>query len=189
MSGQNSDKLKAVMHLIIWLCRERPEQLGATKLYKAVLFSDIYYFRKTGKSITGATYSKQQYGPIPYRGLQVLDKLEEEGAIRIEEPAVELQPRMFYATTAPEKTGLADEEIQLIEKVVHAVRPKSAADVSELSHDMVWKIAAMDDIIPIEAMALAKQRKKPSAEALKWANAVAESIVQNVLANQSSYPR
>ena len=48
----STNRLAALAHYVIWRCD--PADLGAVKLYKILWFSDLEYYRRTGKTITGA---------------------------------------------------------------------------------------------------------------------------------------
>ena len=64
-------KLKALIHYICYQCHD-PSVLGATNLNKILWYSDVIAFARAGASITGETYVKQQFGPVPRHILGIL---------------------------------------------------------------------------------------------------------------------
>jgi hypothetical protein len=58
------DKFKRLVHYIIWKAGKR-DWFGATKLNKVLWFSDTRAYALTGAPITGATYVREQWGPVP----------------------------------------------------------------------------------------------------------------------------
>jgi Protein of unknown function (DUF4065) len=75
-----TNRLATLAHYVIWRCD--PADLGAVKLYKILWFADLECYRRTGRTITGAsTYVKRQFGPVPKGIMQALKTLEHEGRI------------------------------------------------------------------------------------------------------------
>jgi Protein of unknown function (DUF4065) len=76
------NKFKALLHYIVWKAGDK-DDFGATKLYKVLWFSDARAFQLEGRSITGETYVREKFGPMPRHGLSIIDELEREGAIQV----------------------------------------------------------------------------------------------------------
>ena len=76
------EKFKRLVHYVIWRAGKR-DWFGAVKLNKVLWFSDTEAFAHTGEPITGATYTRQQFGPVPKAIMPIRDELQREGAITI----------------------------------------------------------------------------------------------------------
>jgi len=62
---------------VLYLARQSSEDpgFGAVKLNKLLFFADFEAFRLLGSSITGATYEKEEYGPVAREFLPMQDEL------------------------------------------------------------------------------------------------------------------
>src|SRR5215472_16282674 len=98
----STNRLAALAHYVIWRCN--PADLGAVKLYKILWFADLEYYRRTGRSITGATsYTKLQHGQVPKGGRQAITTLEHEGKIATSTENYYGRPKtMFLARSRPD---------------------------------------------------------------------------------------
>ena len=76
----NSGKFK---ELVLYLSQASGEDegFGMVKLNKLLYRSDFEAFRLLGSSITGATYERQDYGPVARELLIALDELAKRGYI------------------------------------------------------------------------------------------------------------
>src|SRR5438128_11544173 len=67
----NSEKFKTLVLYVIWRTGD-VRDFGATKLNKVLWFSDARAFEALGESITGDTYVRQKFGPVPRHITSVL---------------------------------------------------------------------------------------------------------------------
>ena len=148
-------KLKALVHYICFRA-PNPKKFGATKLNKILLYSDMEAYLSIGQPITGETYIKRQYGPVPKHILHVLAELEEERAIAISEASgyniyagESYAQRQFFPITRPDLQPFSGEEISIVDAMVEAIcEHHSAQSISAASHDIVWKSAEIGEEIP-----------------------------------------
>src|SRR5260370_28750131 len=78
----NYKKFKSLVHYICWTCAD-PTKLGAVKLNKVLWRADFRAYLELGQPVTGATYVKRQFGPVPSDILPTLRELEAEGNLSI----------------------------------------------------------------------------------------------------------
>ena len=73
------EKLK---NLILYIClKAGAGKLNKTKLFKALWFSDSFFYVNTGEPITGESYVRGHFGPIPSNAEDAIRELEEEGKL------------------------------------------------------------------------------------------------------------
>ena len=130
------------------------EKLGAVKLNKILWFSEVLSFAKTGDSIAGARFVKQQFGPVPKAILPILNELQKDGVLLIEE--VEYyghRKRQFVCLGEPNISLFSESELEIIQDVFSAVtNSHTAASISQLTHDVIWKLAEVGEEIPLLAV-------------------------------------
>ncbi len=134
-------KFRALVHFFIEQSQDDPNKLGTIRLNKALWFTDVFYYLATGEQMTESTYVRRKYGPVPERVLPVLWGLEAQGTITIREPAMPFDTRHFLINNkADEFDGLLSEAEKDFAKIIlDSVRGYSANELSELTHDDVWR--------------------------------------------------
>jgi Protein of unknown function (DUF4065) len=144
----NLAKFKSLVHYICWRCAD-PTKLGAVKLNKVLWRADFKAYLELGESVTGATYVKRQYGPVPSI-LPTLRQLEDEGKLSIREVEYyEKGKKEFFALTRPGLSSFTADEISLIDEAIEYVAEKhTARSISEESHDRIWELARIGEEIP-----------------------------------------
>ena len=165
----DTSKLEALVHYIVHECRYRPDRLGAVRLNKALWYADVSAFKANGKPITGESYVKRQYGPVPRRIGEALDGLQRKGAITVREPSGLYDTRKFESLREPDPGALTGDEQRRASDVVAAVCSVTASRISDLSHDAIWDAAYSGEEIPIYAT-LAANEGEITPEVIAWAN-------------------
>ena len=150
-----NDQYKALVHHIIHECNDHPERLGAIRLNKALWFSDVIAFQVDGEPITGETYVKLKFGPVPRHIPAALQELEQEGSIAIKKSEFVYDMHKFYSTCSPDPDALSDNVKRIVSNVLGDLLGHTANAVSEMSHDIIWNAAHEGEEIPVYATLVA----------------------------------
>ena len=143
----NRDKFLNVIHYACSKCD--PHELGRVKLHKILYFSDMLHFAETGEPLTGAEYQKQQFGPVAKHLGWGLDKLSEQGRVRVEKTSYFGYDKFsFFSERSISDNQFSHREKKLLDDVIDFVCDRSAAEISELSHNRAWHAAEMGETIP-----------------------------------------
>ncbi|GHV40551.1 hypothetical protein FACS1894187_21580 [Synergistales bacterium] len=163
-------KLKSLIHYVC-ACYER-SSLGKTKLNKILWFSDVAAYRDFGAPITGETYVKQKYGPVPSHIDEALRELFfESKLIERDAPIYKYSKKEFISLAQPDISLFSAAEMEIINETAQIICDNyTAAQISEMSHDMLWKTADMNEELPYEATLV--KYVEPSPEAIKWAQSM-----------------
>ena len=167
------NQFKSLVHHVINMCSDNPAQLGATRLNKILWYSDAIAYQVRGKPITNATYIKLKYGPAPKHVLPTLNELRDDGKIVIKDGQYEFDPRKFISMISPNDGVFSEEEKHIITTVVDFVLQRTASEISEASHDVIWKAAKEGEEIPLYAT-LASVPGLITEEDIRWANGIAD---------------
>lgn len=170
------ERLKSLIHYVIWVASLRP-QFGAVKLYKSLWFADARCFVLDGQSITGATYIREKYGPIPREGMKLRNELVASGHIK------QWQNRAsgdlgwhFQSLQKPYLPWLRASEKQCIDYwIKHISEDHTAESISDESHDHGWQIAKMGEPLPFYST-LVERIRDPKGEELEWAKRRAREL-------------
>jgi Protein of unknown function (DUF4065) len=170
------DKFKALLHYIVWNAGEK-DGFGATKLYKVLWFSDARAFMLFGKPITGESYVREKYGPMPQHALSVIRELTAEGVIHVwNDTYFNSQIRRFRSLRTPDKLSLDEKQRQIVDYwITHIANEHTAASISEESHDYAWEIAKLGENLPYHAI-FANRIRDPEGNELEWASRRAREL-------------
>jgi len=176
MDQFDRDKFKALVLYVIWRAGEARD-FGATKLNKVLWFSDARAFEAYGKSITGETYVRQKFGPVPRHMLPVLDELQQEELIEtFTERHFDYEVTRYKAHQPPSTSLFSADELGLIDWwIKHIAEDHTATSISEKSHDYAWQIAKMGEELPFHAF-LASRIRQPRDDELEWARSASEDL-------------
>ena len=170
------EKFKTLVHYVIWKAGDR-DGFGAVKLNKVLWFSEARMYMLHGVSITGATYMREKYGPVPRDIMPIRRELVEESAVKIwrdrhyDHPATR-----FKALRSPDTKRLSSKERQVVDWwIKHIDEEHTAASISEQSHDYAWEIAQIGEELPLHAL-FANRLREPKDDELLWAKAQAEKL-------------
>jgi hypothetical protein len=143
------EKFKALVHYIAERADD-PSVLGSVKLNKVLWYSDVIHYMVTGKPITGETYVKRQWGPVPKHVLKAIEQLGREGKVaRGKADHYGLIKNEYIALTGSDKSHFTGEEISFIDEAFeHVCMQHTAKSVSNETHDIIWKLAETGEEIP-----------------------------------------
>jgi hypothetical protein len=155
-------KFKRLVHYIIWKVGKH-DWFGATKLNKVLWFADARAYTLTGQSITGETYTRGEFGPVPLHITPVRNELQSEHLIKITK---EGNLTRFTALTPGERGWFSSAELQSIDYwATHIAKDHTAESISEETHDEAWRIAKEGEELPLYAYRVARI-KEPSEDDL-----------------------
>ena len=170
------EKFKSLMHYIIAKAGDE-DGFGAVKLYKILWFSDARAYMLSGEPITGETYIREKYGPLPVHAIGVINELVEEGAIRVwNDVYYNRHIRRFRSLRAPDRPRLSDDQRAIVEYwLKHIVEDHTAETISEQSHDLAWEVAQIGEALPYHAI-FASRIRDPKGKELEWATSRAKEL-------------
>jgi hypothetical protein len=174
----NQDKFQALVHYICY--KAHREDLGATKLNKILWYADVWSYISRGAPMTGETYVKQDFGPVPLHILDTISQLSNSGKLCVRDvDYYNRNKKEYIALTRPDFLYLSSEEISIMDELIDAIcRKHTAKSISDITHDETWKLAAIGEPIPLHTAFIGK-RQKPTEEDIDWAHQLlAEEIAE-----------
>lgn len=145
--------------LILYIADQSVEdrKFGATKLNKILFFSDFLAYGEHGEAITGVTYVRLPFGPVPDGMAGLVEEMVQSGEIVIREKDVmgrtQKQP---IPTRKPDLSLFTAEQIVRVNSVIASLWNHTAKSVSDLSHEefVGWQIASNGTPLPYESVFL-----------------------------------
>ncbi|MBU1212254.1 MAG: SocA family protein [Alphaproteobacteria bacterium] len=171
------DKFKLLVHYVVWKTSD-VEGFGATKLNKVLWFADARSYEVWGRSITGETYIRQQFGPVPEHITEAMGELVNEGPVQAwSQPFYDRQLIRYSTDEAPDTSAFTVDELGLIDWwIKHVAEDHSAVSISEKSHDFGWRISLRGESLPYKAFLAKRIRSPREGDELNWARRMAEEI-------------
>jgi transcriptional regulator with XRE-family HTH domain len=138
------NKFKNILLYILENCAGKPN-VGETLLYKLLYFSDFNYYELHEEHLSGATYRKLPYGPVPKNLDAIIKTMIDEGSLKRIKTDYHNYPQTRYLPLRKaDLTGLKASEKEVIDKVIDQFSDWSAKAISDYSHkDIPW-IASKD---------------------------------------------
>ena len=129
------DKSKAINSILFILKELGDKKSDAHKVFKILYFADQKHLVTYGRPITGDTYLKMTYGPVPSFIRDVSEGNEKEGLIN-------KINKHFLTTSYPyDKDDLSESEIECLPEAIAENKDRSFKDLTEKSHDSAWQKA------------------------------------------------
>jgi hypothetical protein len=167
------EKFRELMLYVAERSQEDPS-FGATKLNKVLYFSDFLAYEQLGRPITGAVYQRLEWGPAPHQLLPEQQTLIRNGDAELERrPRFNLSQRRLVPRRKSRVEVFSDEEREIVDQVIDALRNYTAVDVSSLSHKIAigWQLTEDGEEIPYYTAFLTGE--PPSEDAIEWAQQLA----------------
>ncbi len=165
-------KFKRLVHYIVWNAGKH-DWFGATKLNKVLWFVDARAYMLTGEPITGETYTRGEFGPVPKHIMPIREELVREGTIRVTK---EEKLTRLVALVPAQTAWFSEAELQTIDWwIAHIDKDHTANSISEQSHDYAWEIAKMGEELPLYTYRVVRIQE-PSEEDLKRLKARAKEL-------------
>jgi hypothetical protein len=133
-----SGKEKRVTELILYISKKlsKDDYFGQIKLNKVLFFSDFTAFGRLGRTITGVEYQHLDEGPAARPMLPIQMRMKAAKILVIE-------PKSLYGYTQdrpislrdPDLSDFSGEEIAIVDAWIDRLRPMTATQASNLSHD------------------------------------------------------
>ena len=155
----NLSKFKNVLLYILERCAGKPN-VGEPVLYKLLYFCDFNYYELYEEHLTGATYRKLPYGPVPQCFEMAINKLLEDKKIqRIKTEYYNKIQIRYIPLVKANLTGFKANEKDVIDNVISQMGDWTTITISEYTQsDKPWKATEPNNNIDYE---LAFYRRAP----------------------------
>ncbi|MBK6362256.1 MAG: DUF4065 domain-containing protein [Saprospiraceae bacterium] len=135
------NKFKNVLLYILERCAGKPN-VGETVLYKLLYFSDFNYYELYEEHLTGATYRKLPYGPVPQKLDIIIGQMVEKGQLqKVNTEHHGYRQTRYLPLEKADLTELRASEKEIIDRVIEQMSDWSASMISDYSHkDLPWEV-------------------------------------------------
>jgi hypothetical protein len=162
-----SSKLIEAVHFVCKKMALESHKLGAVKLQKIIWYFDVKSFLFTKKTVTGATFTKGEFGPYSLEIGEAVRKLVAEDRLFMDtEDYFGNDKARFVGKGLTDLLLFSDEERRWLDEITTDICENHTADsISERSHGAIWRMAEYGEVIPFAATAICL--RKPSAQSVE----------------------
>ena len=167
MAGGREFDRQRFKELILFIADQSKDdpRFGISKLNKILYFADFKAFGILGQSITGATYERRDFGPVPREMLAALHEMEDAGDInRTERHYLNQRQKVVQALRPSRADELLDgREREIVSIILDELRTRAEDQVRVLSslNDM-WQLANVGEEIPHEWAYISTRKPSPT---------------------------
>jgi len=170
--------------VVLYICSQVDDikDLSLTKLHKILYYVDREVYLQTGQPLTGEGYVANQYGPTSKHLEEALERLESEDKLshvqrsHSSEKLGRYTQNIFIANEEPDvDEAFEASEVQLLDEVVDTISKEFTAEqISDISHDIVWRSSRKGEEIPYYTSLLQVTESEERSEDMEWARQKAE---------------
>lgn len=152
----NVPNIMKYKHMILTYLRmnlSKDKKIPKTKLAKLLYLADFAWFYDHFESMSGMTYRKITYGPVPDMFFRAIDELEEDGKILIDRKINEGR-EMFLISESDSNTNekiqtLSKEEHDLMNKIGKKWKDKKTEEIVNFTHNQLpYFLCRENELIP-----------------------------------------
>lgn len=145
------EKFKQVLLYLLERCAGKPN-VGETVVYKLLYFADFNFYEIFEEQLTGATYRKLPFGPVPLEFAKIIMQMEKNKELTsVQSDYYEYSQKRYIPLVKPNLQLLTAAEKSVLDSVIDRFSDKSARWLSDYSHeDIPWKATAEKQIIDYE---------------------------------------
>ena len=150
----DAEKYKQMILACLRYAAPADGKIPKTKLAKLVYLADFAWFYDHLKSMSGMSYRKIQYGPVPDTYFRVIDELFDEGKVKIDHTADGAM--LISEARNPRRDGfsaLRADEGALIKKICAKWKDRRTQEIVAFTHKQLpYLISNDNEIIPYEVI-------------------------------------
>lgn len=157
---------------------QNDDHFGFAKLVKLLYYADCAAYIRTGHPITGVTYVHMPHGPYPDDWQAILQRLEDEKAVKT---LKEYVPKGYWrrrpvAGGSAAMAALTEKEQQFLDEQLRRFTDFSAVEIEEYSHDeLAWDATAQGEVMPYELSGI-RRPGPPDEETIARGRRIAKRI-------------
>lgn len=148
----DKEKFKSLIHYIISIY-DKQESINRAVLFKLLYFSEFNFYETNERLITGESYLKWDYGPVPRDFLESKNELIQEGKIKEKKQSLGNDYKKYtYSSLVNLDTNIFNEdELDCIKNTFEKIGHMGASQISAYIHgDMPWQAAEDNEEIEPE---------------------------------------
>ena len=135
------------------------QKMGGTcdihRCHKILYFADNEHLSKYGRSITGDSYVRMDFGPVPTCIYDLFKAVR--GDSYFADQVDDVREGCFHfvnnkdikAVAQPDMSYLSESDVEMLDKYIQQLKDKDFAEVTEASHGYAWMNTSQNGVISV----------------------------------------
>lgn len=141
----NVEKFKNLLLYVAEKCSGNPK-FGETVFYKLLYFIDFDFYETTENMLTGETYLKRKFGPVPKHFQDIVEKMiKDEEIKRITVAYHNKKQKRYIPLVGPDVSRFSSQEMLFIDNIIDKLKNYGAVQIEDYSHEDVPFKTARDN--------------------------------------------
>ncbi|MCR4602246.1 MAG: SocA family protein [Prevotella sp.] len=148
-------KQDVAIQAILFIVQQMGGKCDIHKCHKILYFADNEHLAKWGRSITGDSYVKMDFGPVPTCIYDLIKAVR--GDSYFASQVDDIRKNLFHiennkdivATSKPDMDYLSETDVEILEKYIQQLEPLDFNEVTRTSHGYAWTNAQQNGEISI----------------------------------------
>lgn len=125
------------------------------RCHKILYFADNEHLSKYGRSITGDSYVRMDFGPVPTCIYDLFKAVRGDSYFALQVDDVRknffhfVNNKDIAAIAEPDMSYLSGSDVEILDKYINQLKDKDFAEVSDASHGYAWSHTAQNAVISV----------------------------------------
>lgn len=148
-------KQDAAIQAILYILQNMGGTCDIHKCHKILYFADNEHLSKYGRSITGDTYIRMDFGPVPTCIYDLFKAVRGDSYFASQVDSIRqdcfhfINNKDIQATASPMMDYLSGSDVEMLDKYITMLKEKDFNEVSDASHGYAWMNTAKNGIISV----------------------------------------
>ncbi len=148
-------KQDVTLQAILYIIQKMGGVCDIHKCNKILYFADNEHLSKYGRTITGDSYMKMNWGPVPSCVYDLFKAVRGEGYFASQVDDIRenyfhfINTKDIVSSRNPEMDYLSKSDVEVLDKYIAQLKDLSFSEVSELSHGYAWSNAPKNGKISV----------------------------------------
>lgn len=144
----SDEKCRQIVTNALFYGADDDGKVTKTMLAKLVYLIDFTWYYENLSPMSGMSYRKRPYGPVPDMYFRIVSEMEDEGIIAMEAKGT---ASLFSLHKDPKSNALNEDELNMIQRIGNAWHGRSTDEIVSFTHNQLpWQICRPDEVIPYE---------------------------------------
>ncbi len=148
-------KQDIAIQAILYILKQMGGKCDIHKCHKILYFADNEHLSEYGRSITGDTYVRMDFGPVPTCIYDLFKAVRGDSFFASQVDDVRnncfhfVNKRDIEAVASPDMSYLSESDIEILDKYIFKLKNKGFSEVSDASHGYAWSHTAQNSVISV----------------------------------------
>ena len=148
-------KQDIAIQAILYILKKMGGTCDIHRCHKILYFADNEHLSKYGRTITGDSYVRMDFGPVPTCIYDLFKAIRGDSyfASLVDDVRRDcfhfVNNKDIVSTSQPDMSYLSESDVEMLDKYIAQLKNKDFSEVSEASHGYAWSHTAQNGVISV----------------------------------------